>query len=185
METIRVVLDVRSKVEQLLRERGFDVSLNGELILAKLNSLNIAVWVTDRDYVTFENPLDFLNEMGFSKVDGVFVIAYRAFYLADEISKAMEQAKAWYGVKISTRVYAVSLFSLEEQFEEALNMLITTYIDKVAKDIEADGACPKCGAKLSVKFRHRHYSYRFKADAVEEVLICSNCLLKIHRILIR
>jgi hypothetical protein len=175
--------DAIKDLSKIMAERGFTLSrLNDESFIAKLGSLNLLIWLPNEDYLLISDPLEFVDKMGLGKVDGIIVVSYRAFYMADEVSKLVDMVRVWNGVNLNIKVYAVDMYRLEERLEEAINLALTTFSSKVSNINEPDGPCPKCGAQMMVKYRHRHKSYIYGGSVTEDVIVCDRCLIKIHRI---
>jgi hypothetical protein len=175
--------DAVEDLSRIMTERGFTLSrLNDESFIARLGSLNLLIWLPSEDYLLISDPLEFVDKMGLSKVDGIVVVSYRAFYMADEVSKLVDMVRVWNGMHLNIKVYAVDIYRLEERLEETINLALTTFSFKVSNINEPDGPCPKCGAQMIVKYRHKHKSYIYGESVTEDVIVCDRCSIKIHRI---
>ena len=175
--------EVIEDLSKIMEERGFTLSkLNDEAYIAKSGSLNVLIWLPNEYYLLIDDPVKFVEEMSLNKVDGVIVVSYRAFYLADEVSKLIDTVRVWNGMYLNVKVYAVDIYRLEERLEETLNLALTTFSTKVSSINEPDGPCPQCGSQMFIKYRHSHKSLIYEEPVVEEILVCEKCMIKIHRV---
>lgn len=178
--------EVINDLTQIMSERGFTLSrFNDEAYIAKLGSLSLLIWLPSKDYLLIDDPLKFISEMRLNEVDGIVVVSYRAFYMADEVSKLIDTVRVWNGIYLNLKVYAVDVYRLEDQLEEAINLALTTFLDKVTNINEPNGPCPKCGAQMMIKYRHKHRSSIYGGVVTEDIIVCDKCLTKIHRIRIQ
>ncbi|MGC9136440.1 MAG: hypothetical protein ACP5H6_06255 [Caldivirga sp.] len=175
--------EIIEDLSKIMEERGFTLSkLNDEAYIAKSGSLSMLIWLPNEDYLLIDDPVKFVERMGLNKVDSIMVVSYRAFYLADEVSKLIDTVRVWNGMYLNVKVYAVDIYRLGERLEETLNLALTTFSSKVSSINEPDGPCPQCGSQMLIKYRHSHRSLIYEKPVIEEILVCDKCMVKIHRV---
>ncbi|NPA70190.1 MAG: hypothetical protein GXO26_05215 [Crenarchaeota archaeon] len=174
-----------SLIEKTIRylfERGFTIiRLRRDLVKAVHRSLRVSVWFSDKDYLDWYDPLNLIDEFQLNDVQSLIIVAPRAYSIADEVLHSLDRARYWYDLFIDVKIYSVDIAMLDKALEEAVNSLLTTFIDLAMNIVEDGGRCPRCLSNMYVLYLWKFNSKILKDKVIEKVYRCPNCGLRIHR----
>jgi len=174
---------LRNYVTLTLLDRGFEVeNIREDLIKAFQKDLKVNVWISYKDYLEWFDPLTIIEMFDLMNVDAFIVIAYRASFLADEILHSLDRARYWYDIFIDVKVYSVDISILEKAFEEVINNILTTFIEKVSNVYKIEGICPSCLNNLILLYTWEFNSKILEGKVIEKIYKCDSCRIKIHRL---
>ncbi|NPB01203.1 MAG: hypothetical protein GXO10_07485 [Crenarchaeota archaeon] len=170
------------KVIKYLFERGFTIiRLRKDLVKAVQKTLRISVWFSEKDYLDWYDPLNLIDEFQLGDVQSLIIIAPRAYSIADEVLHSLDRARYWYDLFIDVKIYSVDIAILDKSLEEAVNNIITTFIDLAMNIVKDGGRCPRCLSNMYVLYLWKFNSKILKDKVIEKVYRCPNCGLRIHR----
>ncbi|WP_069807766.1 hypothetical protein [Vulcanisaeta thermophila] len=164
--------------------RGFVIdSVENHLIRARLGKLLIEVFlVPGIEFPIWFNPLDMINELKLDDVRALIVVSERPYTITDHILDNINKARYWFNRNINLKVYAVNSEKLEEDLEDAVNLIVTNFHDDVSNTDSLGSKCPSCGNPMRVRYTFRYNSVRWRSWVNETVEVCDRCNVIIHRL---
>ncbi len=175
--------EIVKKVVEYLIERGFHVKfLREDLVTASQGKLKVNVWFSDKDYLEWYDPLNVIDEFQLQDSNALVIVAPRAYSIADEVLHSIERARYWYDLFINVKVYSVDTAVLDKALEEAVNSILTNFVDLSANVVLTEDLCPRCKSTMYVMYINTFFSRILKCQVIEKVYRCPNCSLKIHRL---
>ncbi|KUO91024.1 MAG: hypothetical protein RXO22_05795 [Thermocladium sp.] len=174
--------ELRRAVE-LMERRGFKlIELNERSALMGLANMIVMIAVPIKDYWSWLTIDDAVKEFMLDKVDSVIIISERPYYLADELNAAIEKANLL-GKGLRARVYPVYTGDMDGQLNFVLGTLLTVNYDKISNSTISDGPCPSCGEPMKLVFRHSFTAE--DGQVIEEVITCTKCSVRLHRLIMQ
>ncbi|MFP3484903.1 MAG: hypothetical protein RXO23_02885 [Vulcanisaeta sp.] len=180
-------MGIIEKIIEELRRRGFRIrAVRDDSIKADLNRLRVKVWIAPNNYLPWWlNPLDMVEELELHDIDALFVVSERPYIISDYVLNNVSRVRYLFNKELNIKVYSINTNRLEEDLEDALNLALTNYYDKV-KNVSLMGSpCPSCGSPMRLVYSSRYFSYRWRSWVNEYVEVCERCRVYIHRIELR
>ncbi len=175
--------EIVDKVTHYLFQRGFSIErVRPDLIKASQRKLRVSTWFSERDYLEWFDPMTLIDEFALHDSNALIIVAPRAYSVADEVLSSLERAKYWYDMYIDVRVYSVDVAMLNKALEEAINSILTTFIDLTYNVVKVEGKCPRCRDNLYLLYMNKFKSLATSEQVFEKIYRCVTCGLKIHRI---
>ncbi len=175
--------EIVDKVTRYLSQRGFSIErVRPDLVKASQRKLRVSTWFSDKDYLEWFDPLTLIDEFSLHDSNALIIVAPRAYSVADEVLSSLERAKYWYDVYIDVRVYSIDTCMLNKALEEAVNSILTSFIDLTYNVVEVEGRCPRCRDYLYLLYVNKFKSLVTNEQVLEKIYRCITCGLKIHRI---
>lgn len=177
-------MSLNERIIKELMNRGFKIrNLEGNLIRAVLNKLLLEVYLAPGSHFPmWFNPLDMIEELRLDDVDALIVVSERPYTISDYILENINKARYWFSRNLNIRVYAVNIDRLEEDIEDAVNLIVTSFHDKVSNVDLTGSHCPSCGSPMKMTYISRFYSVKWRTWINESVEVCEKCKILVHRL---
>jgi len=170
------------RVAQYLSARGFEIEhVRPDLLKASQRKLRVSTWFSDKDYLEWFDPLTLIDEFSLHDSRALIIVAPRAYSIADEVLSSIERAKYWYDLYVDVRIYSVDVSMLNKALEEAVNSILTAFIDLAYNVVKVEGSCPRCRDNLYLLYINKFRSLITDQIVIEKIYRCVSCGLKIHR----
>lgn len=154
-----------------------------DLVLAKVDSLQIGFWCPREEYPTFDDIEDVKKSLELDTLDVLVVISYRPYVLVDYLNSIIERALRWYGIKLGVKLLGVSSIELEAGLEDALGRAMVEKPHKLGVETQTDYICPQCGKDYLRLFRNeKYFSRKYRGRVVESVFSCKHCNFRVRRV---